>query len=611
MASEEFVKEKIREIDRSTDGIVNKDGKKLSDIITELIENISSKVGMQEVNARINELVDGAPEAFDTLKEIADYLAQHEEVAIALNEAIGNKVDKETGKSLISDIEINRLKGVDNYDDTEVRQKITAIETEQTTQNETIKENTNKITANVEEITKLKEENAILKFQFPAGEAEGESITLRDSAEGLEIEGLRIGGNSFQEAGEITDDEENVIESRPSIENPSEIEAVKENVEVVTCNKNLLDTSGWQNCVVVKGSIEKVKGGYKLTSTNADCYTSTYAGETIVSNNRYYIKKYGFVAKANTQYTFSFDVDDESVASNCFVFFADEKFNYLGNKSTGGKSLTFTTPANCRYITARIGITNAETSLTFTNIQITEEEKVTEYVEHQSQNCTIPVQQEMLKGDYLDLEREEEVHVWRKWVLDGVNHKTTYKHTSIGSDTRGFYAIIVNNKLEEYKSGSPGGVLCTHLMTYDDSVYSDVVGQDCIYWQKTGDYLYLSVPFLSVAEVNNWLKEQYEAGTPVTIYYRLKEAIRIPFTEEQKQKAEEMRHMRTYKEVTHVESVAEGVKPILRFGYRKDLQIENDKIKTRLDEIEALLSTTSTSALLLDNLENDLKGEVM
>ncbi len=80
------------------------------------------------LNNRINELVDGAPETFDTLKEIADYIAEHEEIARALNEAIGNKVDKETGKSLISNAEIERLAGVENYDDTEIKKKIDTLE---------------------------------------------------------------------------------------------------------------------------------------------------------------------------------------------------------------------------------------------------------------------------------------------------------------------------------------------------------------------------------------------------------------------------------------------------------------------------------------------------
>lgn len=46
------------------------------------------------VNERISDLIGGAPETYDTLKEIADYIANHEDVSEALNQAIGNKADK-------------------------------------------------------------------------------------------------------------------------------------------------------------------------------------------------------------------------------------------------------------------------------------------------------------------------------------------------------------------------------------------------------------------------------------------------------------------------------------------------------------------------------------
>lgn len=46
------------------------------------------------VNKKINDLIGGAPGTFDTLKEIADYIASHEEVAEALNQAITSKADK-------------------------------------------------------------------------------------------------------------------------------------------------------------------------------------------------------------------------------------------------------------------------------------------------------------------------------------------------------------------------------------------------------------------------------------------------------------------------------------------------------------------------------------
>lgn len=46
------------------------------------------------ISSAIDELIGGAPTTYDTLKEIADYIATHEEVTTALNAAIGNKLDK-------------------------------------------------------------------------------------------------------------------------------------------------------------------------------------------------------------------------------------------------------------------------------------------------------------------------------------------------------------------------------------------------------------------------------------------------------------------------------------------------------------------------------------
>ena len=45
------------------------------------------------ISAAISELIGGAPETYDTLKEIADYIGAHQEVVDALNAAIGNKAD--------------------------------------------------------------------------------------------------------------------------------------------------------------------------------------------------------------------------------------------------------------------------------------------------------------------------------------------------------------------------------------------------------------------------------------------------------------------------------------------------------------------------------------
>lgn len=68
------------------------------------------------VNKKIADLIGSAPETYDTLQEIAEYIASHESVATALNSAIGNKVDKEAGKGLstndYTNAEKSKLAGV-------------------------------------------------------------------------------------------------------------------------------------------------------------------------------------------------------------------------------------------------------------------------------------------------------------------------------------------------------------------------------------------------------------------------------------------------------------------------------------------------------------------
>lgn len=57
------------------------------------------------ISTAISNLIGGAPETYDTLKEIADYIASHEEAAAALNAAIGNKADKTAFETLQATVE--------------------------------------------------------------------------------------------------------------------------------------------------------------------------------------------------------------------------------------------------------------------------------------------------------------------------------------------------------------------------------------------------------------------------------------------------------------------------------------------------------------------------
>lgn len=73
---------------------------RLASIMTSLGTILTEAEAQTMINAAIDELIGGAPETYDTLKEIADYIETHEDTVTAINAAIGNKVDKVEGKGL-------------------------------------------------------------------------------------------------------------------------------------------------------------------------------------------------------------------------------------------------------------------------------------------------------------------------------------------------------------------------------------------------------------------------------------------------------------------------------------------------------------------------------
>lgn len=73
---------------------------KLAEIVAAINERAKSADVTREIKEAISELIGGAPEAMDTLKEISDAFEAHQEVADAINAAIGNKADKSAVEAL-------------------------------------------------------------------------------------------------------------------------------------------------------------------------------------------------------------------------------------------------------------------------------------------------------------------------------------------------------------------------------------------------------------------------------------------------------------------------------------------------------------------------------
>lgn len=91
-----------------------------------------------KITEKVAEIVADAPEDFDTLKEMSDWIDSHEDSAAAMNSAIqqnttaiAGKVDKVTGKGLSTEdytpAEKTKLAGLSNYDDTQIYEEINSL----------------------------------------------------------------------------------------------------------------------------------------------------------------------------------------------------------------------------------------------------------------------------------------------------------------------------------------------------------------------------------------------------------------------------------------------------------------------------------------------------
>ena len=73
---------------------------KLATMVADIGERAKSTDVTAQIQAAIDGLINGAPATYDTLKEIADYLATHQDEYVALVQTVAGKVDKVEGKGL-------------------------------------------------------------------------------------------------------------------------------------------------------------------------------------------------------------------------------------------------------------------------------------------------------------------------------------------------------------------------------------------------------------------------------------------------------------------------------------------------------------------------------
>ena len=234
---------------------------------------------------------------------------------------------------------------------------------------------------------------------------------------------------------------------------------------------------------------------------------------------------------------------------------------------------------------------------TNTKIQVETGSTPTTYAQHQSQTAIMPIQQEMLTGDYIS---SVEHHEWGKLVLTGnenfvqVQNANKLNYFYLNYNLIKIKGKIISNMLKSVKSGE----------IWNKTSYDDVVQVSDN--KQTINIMLSDTTITTLQQFKEKLKELYNAGTPIIIYYELATPVNLELTVEQKSIRDTKLY--TYKNITNIDISDELAS--IDVEYKKDPTTEHDDLQNQIDEIKQLLSTTETSAFLVNNLEKELESEV-
>ena len=208
------------------------------------------------------------------------------------------------------------------------------------------------------------------------------------------------------------------------------------------------------------------------------------------------------------------------------------------------------------------------------NFQVEENSVATDYVEHQEQNFTMPVQKEMLEEDYFDLDTFEEVHGWKKLVLDGSEN---WLQSSL--NTEGFNNFYIQKILEGYVNAEDDiEMKLSHFVQKPFSNWTGLLLEE--FAENSSGNLGIRIS-QDIAEnlesFKTWL-----SSNNVTVYYRAKTEERLPMTAEQIEIAKQIKNtLVSYKDTTHVYS-EDNISPIFKCSAIADMTAMLDNLQAQI-----------------------------
>ena len=432
-----------------------------------------------------------------------------------------------------------------------------------------INENADELSKSQKDITSQNKQLQILTNALPSETQEGESINIKGTIP-VKFKEFKLSGNSKQDG-------------EPTPETPIAIQNIEGDVNVTACNKNLFDGDIKQlGFGQVFGQPTKIMKG--------DNYRGTYV--KIKANNYYSVSREKLTNRFRAVFT------ETKPVSGIEAFGGTENNTTYDNSY---KIENIKAPENANYLF--IYLSNQGDNTDEINLQIEENITSTDYIPNEQQTVTFPLSQgqKLYKGDYL---ADDGIHHVRKQVeLDGT--EDIVLDDDLSETLRFYVKNIVNDYKKDIKNASS-----SHFK------YLQIYGQDAEHFYITSDdtyyvFFYISKSIANTEEgVRTWLSSQKQAETPVILEYELAEEEIEPYTEEQQEAYNQLKQLTAYEEETNIYST-NSTSPIFKVTAIKNANAMYENLNSKIENIIELLSTTATSAMLLENMQSDLESEVM
>lgn len=321
--------------------------------------------------------------------------------------------------------------------------------------------------------------------------------------------------------------------------------------EMDVANENLFNKNNTNN--FLNGLCPDNNGKIQVASTNTS--DSNYIVTIIVPclpNSTYIISRY---VEGKTFFVYESSKKDLKIGDNI-------KF-LKRNNNTSIINVMVTTSTNAKYLLVKIYNTYAIEQNTYndliSNVQVIKSSTISQFKEHQSQTAIMPIQQEMLQGDYIE---DVEHHEWGKLVLKGDEGWEIGAANPYQTQTTYFSTQILDNLLKTEEVISNYFTYKKHLWGEDvEGIFYDLI-HDCSLRMRVNKTI-----ASTSSELNAYLKARYDANDPIVIYYKLANAIDLELTEAQKAVREQKLH--TYKNVTNINLSDELAS--IDVTYKKDL----------------------------------------